>query len=249
MYRFWIAATACLFLSAMTGCVAGPHCNDCSGCGHGGYIAHGPLDAARQWRRSLSCGAGCGETYYGEWRSTPPDCVDPCPEFACGCGDAACGGCGIGHRRIHGDGCGIRPARAVARLVVALYGKRFCAPCDDCGSAVEDCGCDDGGSYESWEGTVEPAGSPGCNCGGHAATTQGMPGRIVKSSSPGTSSMSARTPVQMARQNQRTSTSQMARNGIPAPGKMAASQAAPQPGRGMRNAQRLPQDESSRIRR
>lgn len=249
MYRLWIAGTACLFLAAMTGCAAGPHCNDCCGYSNAGYIPHGPLDAARHWRKSWTCGAGCGETYYGEWRSTPPDCVDPCPDFGCGCGDAACGGCALGHRRIHGDGCGIRPLRAAARLVVALYGKRFCAPCGGCGETVEDCGCDDVGSYESWEETPGPAGSPGCNCGGHASMTQGMSGMVSRSSSTGRTMTTSGTPLQMARQKQRTASSQMVRNGVPTPSQMGTASMAPQPGNGMRNAQRIPQNEQLRVRR
>lgn len=53
-------------------------CNDCNGLGSGAIVAATPVDTLRQLRRSLTCGSGCGETYIGEWISTPPDVADPC---------------------------------------------------------------------------------------------------------------------------------------------------------------------------
>lgn len=95
----WLLGTACLGLCILaTGCcgpigcgvgcgLPGDSCSDCSG----GYsatppIPYGPFDALRQWKRSLVCGGGCGEVYYGEWMSTPPDANDPC------CGSQFVGG-------------------------------------------------------------------------------------------------------------------------------------------------------------
>ena len=104
-------------------------CNDCDGCSapvRGG----GPLSAIRNARRGIICGSGCGETYVGEWISTPPDCQDPC------CGSQFVGGavkarpfCRTGGRRT----C----------LLASLYGKRNCsgdessAPCG-CGETACD---------------------------------------------------------------------------------------------------------------
>jgi hypothetical protein len=70
-----------------------PCCNPCStpccGLRHGARPCHdrtyyGPLTfvfsifGANTW-----CGSGCGERYWGDFRSCPPDCCDPCD----GCGN------------------------------------------------------------------------------------------------------------------------------------------------------------------
>lgn len=113
-------------------------CNDCDG-GFRQRTCGGPIDAVRNLRRNAICGSGCGETYIGEWTSTPPDCNDPCcgPDFVGGAVKARpfcrtqplCLGCG--------------------GLLRALYGKRTCSGdessqpcagdsgyCGSCSSAV-----------------------------------------------------------------------------------------------------------------
>ena len=105
------------------GCRVPLNCNDCDGLGHGSCIPYGPLDALRQMKRSLVCGSGCGEVYFGEWLNTPPDCADPC------CGDQWVGGA--------------TPCRPFCwqwqpgMLLRGLYGGRFC---DGAESSVP-CGC------------------------------------------------------------------------------------------------------------
>lgn len=167
---------------SMSGCVLGPmgysgHCNNCDGCNDGGYYyGMGPGHAFRQWRRSLTCGAGCGETYYDEWYSSPPECEDPCPQFAGkvnnrsgfngGCLD--CGGgsnCGV---------CGVRPLRTIAGLAVGLYGKRFCG---DCGYDYDDCCCGDGGF--AGETVIEGTGATGGCATGNCSTNHRTNSRVA----------------------------------------------------------------------
>lgn len=173
MFRYLFATLILAATLSMSGCVLGPcgggggNCNGCDGASCGSY-AVGPLQSFRSWRRGLTCSSGCGEIYYDEWSSTPPDCVDPCPEFAgdgcgrgrlgsrlggcmdiCGCGDSGCLG-----------GCGFQPLRRVASAVVGLYGKRFCG---DCGYAVDDCGC---GGGDPWAGYGGGECCDGCSGGG-----------------------------------------------------------------------------------
>jgi|GEM_PF-954312 len=59
-------------------------CNECGDCGGGSYYHCGLLPMARA-RLGMhgTCGRGCGEVYWGEWVSDPPDCCDPCNS----CGD------------------------------------------------------------------------------------------------------------------------------------------------------------------
>ncbi len=159
-------------------------CQDCDG-GFGPAPACGPLDALRQARRSLVCGGGCGEVYYGEWTSTPPYAQDPC------CGDQFAGGgvrcapfCRVPGTLLHG-------------LTVGLYGKRFS---DDCGTA-DDCGCDvgwveggcdacgesvmsaDAGAGWVDQGMAAPAPMSGCaNCGTVSARQPARSGQQVQQS-------------------------------------------------------------------
>jgi len=67
-------------------CGIGPVCGSRGvrrACGGPG-IARASIDRVRQrqpiqqLKRTLVCGSGCGETYLGEWISSPPDSCDPC---------------------------------------------------------------------------------------------------------------------------------------------------------------------------
>ncbi len=154
-------------------------CTDgCGGCGPGWNhrpVARGPLESVHLMRKRLLCGAGCGETYFGEWRSHPPDCADPCCfdyTYNQRDGRADCGACGTC------DYCCFSPPprpsyRPVLNLLGRIYGERFCEGCDlygtgecnDCNQAGGDwhdhsvgTGCETGGcgdSYATARGTYQ----------------------------------------------------------------------------------------------
>jgi len=149
MIRMLICSCAVAILAS--GC-CGPQCGpcgspcyDCDGTNQiNPYV--GPFDTLRQLRRRMVCGSGCGGAYYGEWRSTPPDCEDPC-----------CGGQWVG---------GAVPARPFCwqpgmyrDLIPRLYGGRFC---DDCGASCSECEC--GGEVVYDEGYIDQSPSSSCNC-------------------------------------------------------------------------------------
>lgn len=144
----------CLAVSLMSiGCcapMAGPGCgpmgcHDCDGLA-GNVVPQSPLDGLRQLKRSIVCGGGgCGETYIGEWISTPPDAVDPC-----------CNNQWVGGAQKCRPFCFERGA-----LLRGLYGSRFCSDeestascgcggaCDgSCGAGFIDGGYIDGGYLE-----------------------------------------------------------------------------------------------------
>jgi hypothetical protein len=60
----WVVGLVLLALVGETGC----HCTSCWPCG-------------RKW-----CGSQCGELYWSEWFSLPPDCCDPCTNCGAFCG-------------------------------------------------------------------------------------------------------------------------------------------------------------------
>jgi hypothetical protein len=142
MSRKWLAALGIVVSISFSGCMGihqlGPgvqdYCDQCDGCSER-PIPCGPLDGMAQIRRSLVCSGGCGEVYYGEWISTPPDCEDPCgdcQEWTGGCREK-CLPCG----RFSG-------------LLSGLVGKRLRCDdskglfdiCDLCGQAECESGCD-----------------------------------------------------------------------------------------------------------
>ena len=153
MYFRTITFTALIALAVLaSGCCGpvGPGCHVAGGCsncddvGFGCGPIYSPLDGLRQLRKSMVCGSGCGETYFGEWRSTPPDATDPCCETDWVGGAVPCRPFCWG------------PWRPGA-LASALYGKRFC---DDCGQSYLDCECGgtgyvDGGCADCGGGPVE----------------------------------------------------------------------------------------------
>jgi hypothetical protein len=71
---------------------------DCDSCGPTGYETCGecqPGGCHHPWlwgraRSALTCDAGCGDVYTGEWASDPPSCGGP---WQGSCGSAGCGDC------------------------------------------------------------------------------------------------------------------------------------------------------------
>ncbi len=139
-----LASGCCGPMGCGPGCGAG-QCYDCDG-GCGQTIPMGPLDHLRNCRQKIVCGSGCGETYRGEWISTPPDCSDPC-----------CGGQFVGGAVAARPFCW-QPGALLGGLCSNLYGGRFC---NSCGESYGDCGC--GGEYIE-EGYVEEAPASECGC-------------------------------------------------------------------------------------
>jgi len=104
-------------------------------------------------RRCDTCGKGCGEIYWGEWISDPPDCCDPCDQ---------CYGCYTGP---HGACC-LGPFQ---RLLAAFHGYSYCPP-PDCGPFC--------GGFCNRGGCGSTCGGGGCaSCGGdpHGAVLGGGP--------------------------------------------------------------------------
>ncbi len=56
----------CASCGTHSGC--GDHCNNCEG-------YNGPFGTVR---KTLACGSGCGEIYYGDWLSNPPNTCNEC---------------------------------------------------------------------------------------------------------------------------------------------------------------------------
>ena len=163
----------------LSGCCSGP-CGPCGGgCGYG-RVGEGPAVRFHRWRKELVCGAGCCETYHGEWRSYPPDCEDPC------CFDysvnARCGGCGAC------DECCFSPLPPKRPWLLgffqSIYGERFCDGCGEYGCAgcgyygdgcaTGDCGgCDGCGGNYFESGYDQGSVHGGCtSCGGGVAQAQ-----------------------------------------------------------------------------
>lgn len=135
------------FIQGCGGC-GDAGCGDCDGTAHQGR-PYSPLDGLRKFRNSLTCGSGCGETYYGEWSHTPPT-ADPCCADQCDSGP-----------RPFAPFCW-QPGRFFA----SLYGVRNCDGTVTDGS----CGCEGecdgscGGSIGNTYPGYSMSGS-GTNCG------------------------------------------------------------------------------------
>lgn len=148
------------YLSISFGCCCGPgscgygvcpdDCYNCDDVGFGRPIPCGPFQHFNQMRRSFVCGGGCGEVYYGEWTSTPPDACDPC------CGERFAGGA------VPCQPFCWRPGTLLFGFLGNLYGRRFC---DGCGVSIGQCGCDgfDGGGHDAMEGSYHQ-GAPCATC-------------------------------------------------------------------------------------
>jgi hypothetical protein len=107
------------------------HCGDCGGCDDCGGCADcgdctacgsGPCGCPPLFGgffRMLTCSAGCGEIYWGEWINDPPDECDPCDDCGNWIGPQTC--------------C---PPKGLKKLCHGFLGRRF-------GSCHDHCGCDD----------------------------------------------------------------------------------------------------------
>ena len=159
----------------MSGCCCGPvgcgaggfgggrvtNCNDCDGgiSYGGGYAGPSSFQRLANFRKSLVCGGGCGEVYYGEWTSTPPDGCDPCS-----------GGQFVGGATPCRPFCwNWRPGSLLAGFFSGLYGRRVYGGCG-CGSYSCGGGCgggfSDGGCGGGFSGGGFSDGGGGCGCGG-----------------------------------------------------------------------------------
>lgn len=127
-------------LTRQGACGAGAGCDSCA---TGGYETCGECQPGMchhpwLWSRAqsaLTCGAGCGDVYWGEWASDPPASGDSCGS----CGTADCGGC-----------CGFwNPLRGLA----FLWGYRYAPTGYGMG---QDLGYDEG--CDSCEGSYEATG-------------------------------------------------------------------------------------------
>ncbi|MEX2174656.1 MAG: hypothetical protein WD872_09865 [Pirellulaceae bacterium] len=134
-------------------------CGESNECGPGGCgSCAGPTDCGilPALMRARTCGKGCGEIYWGEWISDPPDCCDPCDP---------CHGQFTGP---HGY-CSLGPCQ---RLLAALHGFRYCPkPCgfESCGPLCNKPACNAG----------HACGDVGCStCGGGEHVAGHMPGEV-----------------------------------------------------------------------
>ena len=144
MIRFGLILTGFIISAMSIGCCGPIGCGARASIGHGGVNCvepvYRPIDGLRQLRGRLAYGSGCAETYYGEWRSTPPDSQDACCDQGC-----------AATREFYWSGCW-QPGS----LLRGLYGVRYC---DDCGfEAGCDCGHDSMPEYmeEAMPETAEP---------------------------------------------------------------------------------------------
>ncbi len=130
--------------------------NECCGsnCGrHSPYERCGRGSCLRKltspFRRLASlatCGGGCGEVYWDEWLSDPPDCCDPCDD----CGNWT------------GDGCCLPRVRKLLSRKRHVWrdgrcssGCGGCGECDGCDSASQGCDCESCGGGQDSYGAAE----------------------------------------------------------------------------------------------
>lgn len=158
--------TGCGVPMGCDSCDVSMGCDSCSGTVVRGGVIHSPLDGLRRMKRNITCGSGCGEVYRGEWRSTPPDCEDPC------CGSQWVGGARTARPFCFDRLCCWQPGMLLGKL----YGGRFCSGAESC----LPCGCGDvchGGCGASFDGgmvdgeIISAAGS-GCGCASCDSSTQ-----------------------------------------------------------------------------
>ncbi len=87
-------------------------CDPCGPCHYGHYSPFGPLVAIfRIFRPVTWMGPSCGERYWGDFYSDPPDCCDPCDYYGNYTGAAVCDCRPRGVGRVAAgcvdDGCGV----------------------------------------------------------------------------------------------------------------------------------------------
>ncbi|MFO7907595.1 MAG: hypothetical protein ACQESR_04710 [Planctomycetota bacterium] len=85
-------------------------------------------------RGIVTCGAGCGRVYYGEWQYDPPDACDPCNNHGDFVGPTPCGpSCWQNlWRGIHGVRCGVGGAEGACLEESCMEGVE--------GGCMEGCG-------------------------------------------------------------------------------------------------------------
>ena len=172
MSRYFLFLLSALLVSAMSVGCCGPRCgvsscNDCDGIGYGEkVIPQRPFDRLRNG--SLFCGSGCGEVYFDEWGSNPPECCDPCQGADWVGGNSSCG--------FNCQSSCWQPGDLMRRWGVGLLGGRNCsgnqssADCG-CGGGCDDGGCSDGscgGSTVEYSSPVEyqvSSAETGSSCG------------------------------------------------------------------------------------
>ena len=192
--RYSLILTSLVIAVLMTGCCCGPYggcgygggcggggcvtdCNDCSGVTYGRspLLTCGPLQHLTSLRKSLVCGGGCGEVYYGEWQSTPPDACDPC------CNNQFVGGA-VPCRPFCWQW---RPGMLLYGFLNNVYGQRLCY---GCGNNFNACGCSDGygGSYDvGYSGEIIDGGYGG-GCSTCSSATVVQPNTRIASPQPNT---------------------------------------------------------------
>jgi hypothetical protein len=97
-------------------------CGDCDACGPCDTCGMGPCSCPPIFGgffNMLTCGAGCGDIYWGEWINDPPDDCDPCDDCGNWIGPQSC--------------C---PPKGLLKLWYGLLGRRD-------GGCLDNCGCDD----------------------------------------------------------------------------------------------------------
>ena len=119
------------------------HGGDCGdSCGHHG-VRQGPIDDCHD---GAACGSGCGEVYWDEWVSDPPDCVDPCDDCGNWIGHQPCAGpirdswlslLGSHRRGKHGHG---RKHAACGATGCAAGGCEAAGHCESCAGCGHDGG-------------------------------------------------------------------------------------------------------------
>ena len=164
LFAVVLAAGCCGPLGCGPGCGAGVSCGSCDGGFEQPQPVCNPLDGVRSLKRQLVCGGGCGETYLGEWISTPPDCADPCQNEQWVGGATKC-----------------RPfCWAPGTLFRGLYGTRHCTGAE----SSEPCGCGecdtyavaDDGYYADEVISTESSGCSSCQSGGCASCASSSAG-------------------------------------------------------------------------
>ncbi len=116
------------------GCGECDPCDPCSPCYYGEYSPFGPLAAVfRIFRPITWMGPACGEQYWGDYMSYPPDCCDPCD-------------CHGNYTGMHVNDC---PRRGDCQACGTCMETACASGCTDCGC---ESGCVDGGSCTSCSG-------------------------------------------------------------------------------------------------